>query len=98
MCQERSDWKIFQNHGKGEKWESEIEIRFYREGFTPAFKWTDKGDSDWPGNQKSENIRAFFFPLEQFVVSSSDDPDQVLQTDQLHLDVVTELLSVRTTR
>ena len=35
-------------------------------------------------------MRAFSFPLERFVVSSSDDPDQVLQTDQLHLDVVTE--------
>ena len=43
-------------------------------------------------------MRGFFLPLEQFVVSSSDDSDQVLQTDKLHLDVVTELLSVGTTR
>ena len=85
--------KYFRITVREREWESEIEIRLYCEGFTPAFKWTDKGDSDWPGKLLQllfKNMRAFFFPLEQFVVSSSDDPDQVLQTDQLHLDVVTE--------
>ena len=45
--------KYFRITVREREWESEIEIRLYCEGFTPAFKWTDKGDSDWPGNFSS---------------------------------------------